>query len=152
MSAVTESVWIDAPQEEVFRKGSDLPHCEEWIEEIIRIELLTEGPVGTGTRWRETRMMFGKQSTEEMSITRFEPPQMYQAEAYNCGSQYITQIHFAAENGGTKVTSNFNCVPQTFFAKIMVCLTGWMMKGMLRKMLLKDMTDLKSAVEADAAS
>ena len=44
------------------------------IPDITALEMLSEGPFGEGTRWRETRVMFKKEAVEEMWVTGFPPP------------------------------------------------------------------------------
>lgn len=64
------SVRIRGTQQAVFEAISDLEHAAERIGAIKEIEMLTDGPVGKGTRWRETRLMFGKECTESPNSTR----------------------------------------------------------------------------------
>ncbi|MEZ6044552.1 MAG: SRPBCC family protein [Planctomycetaceae bacterium] len=138
---------INAPLETVFAKGTDFEHCEEWISGIIKAEVLTAGPVGLGTRWKETRMMFGKESDEVMELVEFEEPRYYVASAYNCGTRYRTEISMEPVDEGTVVTATFTGTAESFFARIMNLLLGWMAKGTVLKMMQQDLQDLKRAVE-----
>ena len=45
---------IDAEPAEVFDRITDLHNAAERIEAITHLEVLTEGPIGAGTRFRET--------------------------------------------------------------------------------------------------
>lgn len=45
----------------------------QWMPGIQRIEVLTPGPFAVGTRWRETRKMFGKEASETFTVTAIEP-------------------------------------------------------------------------------
>ena len=58
MPSFTLSRRVEALIDAVFAAFSDIPRGHEMIEQITAIEMLTDGPVGVGTRWRETRMMF----------------------------------------------------------------------------------------------
>ncbi|MCA9041275.1 MAG: SRPBCC family protein [Planctomycetaceae bacterium] len=147
MQSLSTSIVIEAPPEEVFSKGSDLEHCEEWISGILKAEVLTEGPIGVGTRWKETRMMFGKEAEETMEIVEFETPHYYVASAYNCGTHYRTKISFEPAENGTEVTSTFTGTPDTFMGRILNWLFGWMAKGTVLKMMRQDLEDLKRAIE-----
>jgi large subunit ribosomal protein L30 len=62
---------------------------------------------GKGTRWRETRNIYGKEAIEEMEITDFQPNKRYTVEANTHGTLYITVFKFTAVKGGTKVTIEF---------------------------------------------
>lgn len=153
MSAISTTVRIQASPEEVFQKATDFAHCEEWVRGVSKLELLTAGPVGVGTRWRETREMFGKQATETMEIAEFEPPRYYLVTAYNCGTHYRTELRFepveAPEGMATKVTATFTGTPATLGARILNLLFGWMMKGTVRKLMRQDLEDLQRVIESE---
>jgi hypothetical protein len=51
---------VRAGADRVFDVFADVTKIEERIPGITSVELLSEGPVGSGFRWRETRKMLGK--------------------------------------------------------------------------------------------
>ena len=69
---LTVSKQISAPHQAVFEKFTDFAHVAENVRGIERMEILTDGPIGQGTRFRETRIMFNREATEEMEITDWE--------------------------------------------------------------------------------
>ncbi len=144
---------ISASQEQVFTVFSDLRNAGRRISGINKLEVLTTGPVGVGTRWRETRTMFGKEATEEMEITAFEPPHSYRVEAHSHGAHYISDFTFTPIDDGeaTRVAMRFQGIPQTVMARIMALLMGKMMKGAVDKCMSADMEDLKKTVEGSEA-
>src|SRR5437016_2004343 len=73
MASFTISKQIDAPLDTVFGLFTNLAEAPRRIKGIKNLEVLTPGPVGVGTRFKETRVMFGRDCTEEMQITAFEP-------------------------------------------------------------------------------
>ena len=151
MKTVAVSKLIEAGIDEVFAVFADLESAADRITDIVKLEMLTEGPVAVGTRWRETRIMFKKEATEEMEITAFNPPNGYTVEAESHGAHYRTEITFVAEGEGIKATMSFQATPLTWMAKIMYLVTGPMMRGMLIKCLEKDMADLKRYLETAKA-
>ena len=58
MAQFTLKKHIEAPPERVFEVVTDLRGAPERIRGITKMEVLTEGPIGGGTRYRETRIMF----------------------------------------------------------------------------------------------
>jgi carbon monoxide dehydrogenase subunit G len=157
MAMVTMSVRIHCSPEAAFEVFSDLERAAQRIPAIKMIEILRPGigpagPVGKGTRWRETRVMFGKEATEEMEITAFDPPRGYTAEAHSHGMHYITGFEFRPVAAGeTEVQVRFECRPETFSAKVMGVVMGPLMKGMIRKCFKADMEALKAVIEAEGA-
>lgn len=137
---------IRAPKPKVFEVFSDFEHVSERIEGIQSLELLTPLPVGVGTKFRETRMMFKKEAVEEMEITQFTPHDSYTVEAHSHGCHYVTTYDFTEEGEETLVKMIFETRPISFFAKIFSPLSALMM-GTVKKCLMADMTDLKTHLE-----
>ena len=144
---ITFNRTINAPVNNVFQVYSDFGNAAERVEGIESIEILTGEPVGVGTRFRETRIMFGRSSTEEMEITKFNSPNMYQVDAESHGSHYTTLFYFEERGGSTHVKWEFIGTPLTFGAKMMSIL-GFLAKGATRKMMDKDIADLKAFIES----
>lgn len=65
--------FIDASPEAVWTVISDLGSAAETLTGVDAIELLTDGPYDVGTRWRETRTMFGMKDTMEMEVAESTP-------------------------------------------------------------------------------
>jgi hypothetical protein len=95
---------VEAPPETVFDVATDLEHAAEHVRGIEKIELLTPGPVGVGTRWRETRKMMGHESTETLEVTEFDRPRSYTVGCNSCGCYFETQFSFVPRAGGTDVS------------------------------------------------
>lgn len=150
MAACDLSLHIKSPPETVFEVFTDLEHASERIPAIKSLEVVTDGPVGQGTRFRETRVMFGKEATEEMEITRFEPPRSYAVTCGSCGALFETTFTFTPENGGTRVDQHTSSRAVSFGAKLMSPLS-FLMMGAMKKMMLKDMEALKDHCEAQGA-
>jgi carbon monoxide dehydrogenase subunit G len=139
---------INAPVEKVFAVASDVEHATEVISAITKMEVLTAGPVGVGTRFRETRVMFGKEATEEMEFTAFDPPRSYTLVADSHGCHYVSTFRFTPEGAGTRVDFEFTGDAHSFGAKVMSAVMGPLMKGTMRKMLAKDLLELKRYAES----
>jgi carbon monoxide dehydrogenase subunit G len=139
---------VAAPPDVVFARASDFRRAPETIAAIVKMEMLTDGPVRVGTRFRETRVLFGRAATEEMTVTALEPPKRYTLAAESHGSRYHTELSFAPDGQGTRVTMTFAATPVTFMARVMSVLMRPMMKSMV-KMCAKDLDDLKAAIESD---
>lgn len=147
MASVTVEKTIRAAPERVFAISTDLENLAERISGIERVEVLTEGPMREGTRWREPRKMFGKESTEEMWVTAFEPPRSFVVEAESHGARYRTEFRFEPEGLGTRVTMVFGARPLTLAARILSVI-GILTMGSVRKMLERDLDEVKRAAEA----
>ncbi len=138
---------VEAPQEVAFDAAADFAGAPERIDAIIRVEMLTDTPVDLGTRFRETRIMFKQEATEELEVTQFDRPNSYSLDCENHGCRFHTQIRFKPNGSGTDIEMSFEATPLTAVAKVMSSL----MKPMIDKMADicdKDLEDLKQAIES----
>ncbi|MFK7760371.1 MAG: SRPBCC family protein [Phycisphaerales bacterium] len=162
---ITVSETINAPLDRVFAVASDIPNCASFIKSIETIETLNEaplapdniGPVGKGYTWRETRIMFGKVATEDMTITQWSPSTGYIVEARSHGSHYLSSFTFESvenqdANPSTRMTMSFTGTPETFMAKVMMKVFTKLFKKLTVKLttcLEDDLRDIKIAAELD---
>ena len=65
-------VEIEKPLDDVWKAIVDFKNCSNYIESIIKLEIIEE-PKDTfiGFKWKETRVMFGKEATETMQKINF---------------------------------------------------------------------------------
>jgi carbon monoxide dehydrogenase subunit G len=147
MSTLTLTKHINAAPEKVFAVSTDLEAFPTTVPTITRIEVLTPGPVGNGTRFRETRIMFGKEATETMEFSEFQPAKGYTIGCTSCGVRYTTRFTLRPIGTGTELAMEIDCSPVSFFAKVLSPITGFMMRGAMKKMLDADLECIKKAAE-----
>lgn len=145
---VTVDIKIDKPKEDVWRVISDIDNAENVITGILALEILEKPKSGlVGLKWSETREMFGKESSETMWITEFVENEYYVTNAQSHGSLYITTLALREENTQTILSMSFEGIGETFMMKMLGGIMGFMMKGSMKKMLYKDLVDIKNYVE-----
>jgi carbon monoxide dehydrogenase subunit G len=141
---------VAAPVERVFDVASDLGRAAERIRGIERIELLTEGPMRVGTRWRETRKMMGQSSTETLEVFALDRPRSYTVGCESCGAYFETTFCFEPDGDGTLVTLDARTESRTFIAKLMSPIGNLMFGKVMRKCMSEDLEDLARAAEGQA--
>jgi hypothetical protein len=146
MKPVVVETEIAAAPARVFAVFTDLAHGPERVRAIEALEVLTPGPVGQGTRFKETRRMFGKSATETMEFVEFEAGKHYTLGAESCGTRYRTSFSFEPAGAGTRVRMSFEATPLSMAAKMMAPMLG-LMTGTLTKAIQSDFDDLKSFCE-----
>ena len=72
MPAFENTVMIQKPAEEVFAFLADFKNIPMWNYAIEETSQTSTGPVGVGTRYRQTRSVPSR-STEDFEVTVFEP-------------------------------------------------------------------------------
>lgn len=146
MAKISLSKHLRASPERVFAAFTDFGHAAENVRGIVRLEVLTGNEVGVGTRFRETRIVFKKEATEEMAITSFDPPRSYSVGCESHGAVYETTYRFTPEEGGTRVEMEFSARPVTLVAKLLSPLAALMIKA-CAKAMEEDVDDLRKLVE-----
>lgn len=142
-------VEIQKPVAEIWKAIIDIKNCSNYIESIVNIEIIDE-PKDTliGFKWKETRVMFGKEATETMWITDYVENEYYQTRAESHGSIYISRLSIESFGEKNKLTMSFTSEAQTFLVKILSYCMGFMMKGSMKKALIKDLSDIKKHLES----
>lgn len=142
---------IEASPERVFEVFTDIQNAGQSLSGVTKIEMLSDGPTAVGTRWKETRVMFGRDCTEELWISDFEPNSSFTVMSHTCGAEYKSRFDFAPSGTATEVTFTVDCRPLGFVARVMMTLmkpfTGKMMKSM-EEAVAKDIDELKAVAEA----
>ena len=142
---------VDAPPDVVFQAAADIAGWPAFISGIQSVELLTPGPIAVGTRLRETRVMFGRSATEEMTIAELAPPQRFVLTAFNHGTAYRAEHRFEPMGRQTRLILVFEGRPVRLLARLFTPL-GWLFAGTLRRQLAADLADLKGEAERRAGA
>jgi hypothetical protein len=147
MNAFVE-VEINGTKEAIWNVISDIENSQKNIRGIQKIEILEQASEGIlGLKWRETRIMFGKEATEDMWISHAEANSYYKTRAESHGAVYITTMRIEEKKASCILSMAFESESLSFMAKIMNVIFGGMMKKSTEKALLEDLNDIKSVVE-----
>jgi uncharacterized protein YndB with AHSA1/START domain len=143
--------WIDAPPQQVWSVATDIERMQAWMNNLVRIEVLTDGGFRPGARWREVRKMYGKEAAEEFEVRTAEPPSAFTL--YVDGSkgaskrgEYLFEHRLVSENGGTRFEVDGEISGMGLMGKII----GPLMKGAFKKAMLKDLASMKEFIEGTA--
>ena len=137
-------------QKKIFGKSSQTLKMQLLIFSGIENVEILEHPKDSlvGLKWIETRTMFGKTATETMWVTEAEENHYYQTRAENHGAIYISRLEITEENGQNFLSMSFDGQAQSFGARIMSVIFGFLMKGATKKMIQQDLEDIKKVVES----
>jgi len=131
-----------APPDRIWAVASDFAHAAGRIKAITRVEVVTPGPVGAGTRFREWR---GRQMVD-MEIAAWAPPRSYSLRGYAVGTEFTSEVRCVPDGSGTRLEMEVHVRPQTFGAKLLSPLISLMSKVMV-KSCAKDLGDIAAAAE-----
>jgi hypothetical protein len=128
----------------------NIENAAKIITGIKNIELVEKPANGiVGLKWRETRMLSGKPATVEKWITEAAENEFYQTRAEDGGFVFLTTKRLLESHDGIVLTESHESRPQSIGAKIMSIPMLLLFKGMVKKALLQDLNDIKSAVERE---
>lgn len=104
-------VQFETPPEKVFEALTNVNSFVEWMPNLKEIKVLSEGDIGVGTVFEETRRMFFRDATERFRMTMYEPPEMLEltvdgSEGSSGSGQYTFFYHLEEDedNGGTSMS------------------------------------------------
>lgn len=139
---------IDASTANVWATITDIEHSADSISGIERIEMI-DAPTDAlvGRRWRETRILFGKPATVEKWITDAVDHVSYTARAESDGFVFLSTRRIAERGAGVVLTEIHESLPQTFATKLQAVMMMLFFKGTIRKAILQDLRDIKTAAE-----
>lgn len=130
---------------------ANIEHHAEILGGVERIEVVSRPATGlVGLRWRETRKLFGDSATVEKWITAVTEGESFETRAEDGGFVFVTTNRIAESAGGVTVTSIHDSRPQTVAAKLKTIPMALFFRPMIRKFILQDLTDIKTAVERSA--
>ncbi|MEV4916048.1 SRPBCC family protein [Streptomyces tirandamycinicus] len=144
---------IAASVDRVWDALTDVEGSQHVLSGVERVEKLTEGAFGVGTRWRETRRMFGKEATEEMRVTASEPPRRFVVEADSHGTHYVSEFVLRADGPETTtVRMTFSGSTPGGVAGLLAKVLGPIGERAVAKAVAKDLADVAAAVEGQGGA
>jgi hypothetical protein len=144
---VEAQVAINGSKAAVWAAITNIENATEIISGIEKIEVVEKPANGlVGLKWRETRMLFGEPATVEKWITDAAESEFYKTRAESDGMVFLTTMSISESSGGIRLTSSHDSKPQSVVARLK-SIPMVLFKGVVKKALLQDLNDIKSAVE-----
>jgi hypothetical protein len=142
---------VEAPVSAVWRAFTDLPSRRERLSTVIAVELLTRGPFGAGTVWRETRTMAdGAEITEEFRVDECVVNERFVVTSPGIGAEYRMTYTFVPvlegrHRGGTMVTVVQDGTPTAPAGRFLALVFGGLAARTVEGALRRDLDDLAAA-------
>ena len=147
---VEAQVTINGSKAAIWAAITNIENASETISGILNIEVLEKPANGlVGLKWGETRMLFGKPATVEKWITDAAENEFYKTRAEDGGFVFLTTKSISESSGGITLAESHESKPQSIVARLMSIPMVLLFKGVVKKALLQDLNDIKSAVEQE---
>lgn len=143
MSQTRSSRKIAASPEHVFDAVAHIENFSKAVPEIIKVEFLSDQRAGVGTRFRETRLMKGRETTTELEVTEYESPQRIRLVSDEGGTVWDTVFTVAPDGDEIVLTMVMDARPHTLLARV----TTPLISRMVRKAVEADMDAIKEYCE-----
>ncbi len=146
MITFTSKRTIKAPIDLVFDTVSHIENFSQAIPHITNVEFLTEAKTGVGTRFRETRLMNGREAETELEVTEYAENQHVRLVSDSHGTVWDTVFTVEKQVDNVELKMVMEATSYKITAKVM----NYFIKGMVQKALEEDMDAVKSYCEADS--
>ena len=135
-------IQINAPLPRVWEYASDVQRQPEWMHEMKRVEMITPGPIKVGSRGRATVRIFGISTTDDVVITRLDPPHAFgiRHEGKFTGEGLL---EFSAANEQQTLIRWTEYLRPPLFPM----LAGFLQRPILRRIFQSDLRHLKQILE-----
>jgi hypothetical protein len=144
---VEASITINATKAAVWAATTDIARFAELLTGVERIEIMETPATGlVGLKWKETRMLFGKEATVAKWITAVEENKQYTTRAEQDGFVFITVNGIAGDDGCVVLVGLHVTMAKTFAARLKA-LPMVFFKGVIRKAIMQDLKDIKASLE-----
>ena len=122
------TIHLDKPVEQVFAFLMDTSKLTTWQSNLIKSEQLTEGPLRTGSRFREIRRSNNKEDQIQGEITVLEPNKRLETKTVT-QPQAMVSYSLVPESGGTRLNYKFILVTSGFMRLLEPMISSSIMKG-----------------------
>ncbi|WP_102029133.1 SRPBCC family protein [Salirhabdus sp. Marseille-P4669] len=139
---------LHVPQQVAYKSLLDLEAAKHWMQGLVRMERLDDGPMKVGSEWKETRKMFGKEATEHFEVMELQEPEKV---VLRCDGtkgttgkgEFLFTYEITSSGESTEVTLHGEINGLTGIAKLF----GKMMAGTFKEACAKDLDALKRYLE-----
>ncbi|MFD4293893.1 SRPBCC family protein [Rhodococcus sp. NPDC058505] len=139
---------VAATPERVWEVLTDLDGAEHTLSGVTRIERVGGDGYRVGTRWRETRTMFGREATEEMWVAEVDAPHRTVVRARSGGTEYATVFTLTPTGSGTDLAMTFAADPGTsVLHRLLAATVGRLGAAVTRKVMTTDLRDIAARAE-----
>lgn len=141
--AVTTTRHIQAPIEVVFQTLACIENFSKAVPGITRVEFMSEQRSGVGTRFRETRIIHGKEASTELEVSELVENERVRMISDAGGTVWDTVFLVQAQPELVRMTMQMEARPHRFAAKL---ITPWIL-GMVQTAVEQDMDSVKTYCE-----
>jgi uncharacterized protein YndB with AHSA1/START domain len=139
----SHTVEVSQPPEAVFPWLLETDKVPRWTGNLETYEQLTDGPLGQGSRVRQTVLVSGSRVTVEIEVVRYEPPRSAEARFETNGVQVVNLYDLEPAGAGTRLTQSMDAKPASFAARVLIPVV----QPRLERKLTEDLERLRALLD-----
>ncbi len=142
---------VRAPRKRVWAALTDLDAAPEILRAVTGVEVLDGGRYARGTRWRETRRLFGKEETQTLEVAECRPSRGTTVVSRSAGVDYRKVYTLETDDDGTLLTVCFGAShpDPTLLRRLTATLFGHVGAAVTTRLLAQDLADIAARAERD---
>lgn len=142
---------ILASRKRVWSALTDLGAAPEIFRSVTRVEVLDGQRFAKGTRWRETRRVFGKEETQTYEVSDSQPPRSTTVTSRSGGVDYRKVYTLEKTDEGTLLTLCFGAShpDPNLLQRLTATLFGQVGAAVTTRQLTQDLADVAARAEQD---
>jgi len=144
MSRTTVIRQINAPIATVFDAVAHIDNFSKAVPGITKVEFISETRSGVGTKFRETRVMNGREATVELQVTEYVMNDHVRIVSDTHGTVWDTVFKVESQGEQTSLTMTMDANAYKLLPKLM----NPLIKGMIQKAIESDMDAVKAYCES----
>lgn len=134
---------IQAPVEVVFDTVAHIESFAKAVPDIVRTEFVSETTRGVGTRFRETRLMKGKEATTELEVTEYVDNERIRIVADSHGTVWDTVFTVEPSEAGARLTMTMDARARALLPRLI----NPLIRGMIQRAVEQDLDAVKRHCE-----
>jgi uncharacterized protein YndB with AHSA1/START domain len=144
MARPTKETTINAPADKVFAYVADFTKHPEWALHPLQITPESNEPTHLGTKFRSVGHQFGRDNTNEVTVTEFEPDRRLVYESTSKDGHFRHSFELQASGETTRLSKSFEPISAPLVGKLMMPLVTGIL---VPKALVSDLARIKAKLE-----
>ena len=142
---------VHAPPKRVWAALTDLDAAPEIMRGVTGVEVLQGAGYAKGTRWRETRRVFGKEETQTYQVAESRAPRRALITSRSAGVDYRKDYTLEKTEEGTLLTVCFGAShpDPNLLQRLTATLFGHVGAAVTTRQLAQDLADVAARAEQD---
>jgi carbon monoxide dehydrogenase subunit G len=143
MSRLVVTRSVHAPIDVVFNTVADITEFSKALPHIVKVEFLSDTRKGVGTRFRETRVMNGREVSNELEVTEYVQNDRVRIVSDSHGTIWDSLFTVRPEDGNTTLTMTMDASAYKLIPRFM----NFAIRGMVRRAVENDLDMVRAFCE-----